>query len=69
MTETQKFVMSVFEQHPNEWLSPTYVGNQRSSGLHSAWASPRCKALVAMGHLERNEQGHYRLKRARQDSE
>jgi DNA-binding IclR family transcriptional regulator len=68
MTETQDFVMSVFEQHPDEWLSPTFVGNQRATGLHSAWASPRCKALVASGYLERNERGHYRLKKARQEN-
>ena len=68
MTETQSFVMSVFEQHPGEWLSPTFVGKHRASWLHSAWASPRCKALVEQGYLERNDKGHYRLKKARQEN-
>lgn len=29
--------------------------------LHSSWASPKCKKLVALSLLERSEKGHYRL--------
>ena len=56
-----------------EFTSPSEIGEaygaykhgplHAKSGYHSAWASPKCKALVDEGVLERNSAGHYRLRR------
>lgn len=56
------------------FTSPTEIGlaygiykhglYHNKSGYHSAWATPRCKKLVALGVLERNKLGHYRIKNA-----
>ena len=43
-----------------DWTSPTDIGNGLNR-YHSAWASPKCLALVKLGALERNEKGHYRI--------
>ena len=71
LSETQKWILDLLEE--KDFTSPSVIGNQygyykhgkmfyTKSGYHSAWASPRCKKLVDMGLLERNEKGHYRLK-------
>ena len=43
-----------------DFTSPTEIGNALNH-RHSAWASPKCLTLVALGALERNEKGHYRI--------
>lgn len=45
-----------------EWTSPTEIGKAYRKGLHSAWASPRCRKLVEKGLLERNAKGWYKLR-------
>ena len=45
-----------------DWTSPSEIGREVwGPGHHSSTGSPRCKRLVEMGVLERNERGHYRL--------
>jgi len=43
------------------WVGPQEIGLAYGNARGSAWASPKCKALVARGALERNEKGWYRL--------
>jgi len=52
------------------YVSPTQIGHAYGDHLygnnsfhtfHSAWASPKCLALVKDGLLDRNEKGHYAL--------
>lgn len=43
------------------WVGPQEIGLAYGNARGSAWASPKCKALVAKGALERNEKGWYRL--------
>lgn len=51
------------------WTSPTQIGRDYGlfalgkEGHHSSTASPTCKRLVEKGILERNNTGHYRLKK------
>lgn len=45
------------------WISPTRIGLDLGSTRHSAWASPKCRALVALGHVTRNKRGHYRAQK------
>lgn len=47
-----------------DWTSPTEIGKLAGKSYSSAsgWASPKCKELVALGILERNIKGQYRLK-------
>jgi len=53
----------------DDWASPTdiamAIGGYTASGLmrHSSWASPTCLSLVRQGILERNDKGHYRVKK------
>lgn len=62
MSEKQQWILAFLDG--KGWTSPTDIGLARSYGqrrsLGSAWASPECQALVASGHLERNDAGHYR---------
>jgi len=48
-----------------DFTSPSEIGRAFGRGkegiYHSSWASPKCKKLVEMGLLERNEKGHYRI--------
>lgn len=47
----------------DSWTSPTAIGQMVwGEGHHSSSASPVCLRLVQKGVLERNENGHYRLK-------
>lgn len=60
------------------WTSPTKIGEEAGGMIdttsgsgslgkpylrHSSWASPICLRLVEMGFIERNQHGHYRVKR------
>ncbi|MCP4280781.1 MAG: hypothetical protein GY776_12340 [Alteromonas sp.] len=68
MTKTQSWIVRYLSKRG--WCSPTQIGHAYGDSLHgnnsfhhyhSAWASPRCKALVKMGKLKRNDKGHYLL--------
>ena len=60
MTNIQKWILDYICARKGEWISPTKIGNAYRPHYHSAWASPRCKALVKQGLLERNDKGWYR---------
>ena len=65
-TKSQEFILRYL--NGKGWTSPTQIGYAYGDTLHpsgfhnyhSAWASPKCRKLVKMGWLERNENGHYR---------
>lgn len=68
MTKTQEWIVHYLQGRG--WCSPTQIGraygdskhgNDSFHHYHSAWASPKCKKLVELGYLERNDKGHYRL--------
>jgi hypothetical protein len=68
MTRTQEWIAKYLKGRG--WCGPTQIGNAYGDSKYgnnsfhsfdSAWASPRCKALVEAGVLERNNHGHYRL--------
>lgn len=45
------------------WTSPTEIGCAlKGKRFHSAWASPKCKALVRRGLIKRNKKGWYKIK-------
>ncbi len=47
---------------PGAWQSPTGIGcDMGHADRNSSWASPKCLRLVAMGLLERNSRGCYRV--------
>ena len=64
-TYGKSIVVYLHGKYP-EYISPTKiaakVGGETKSGLirHSSWASPKLKALVRLGFVERNDKGHYR---------
>lgn len=70
MTKTQEWIIKYLKG--KGFTSPTEIGRAYGrekyqgwygfTGYHSSWASPRCKKLVEMGLLERNDRGHYRLR-------
>jgi hypothetical protein len=65
MTETQQWIIHFLTG--KGWTSPTKIGEaygrmQDKDGYHSSWSSPKCLVLVQKGILERNDNGHYRLK-------
>jgi hypothetical protein len=72
MTKTQKWIFHYL--YGRGWCSPTQIGTAYGDSIygnntihcfHSGWASPRCKKLVDLGKLERNENGHYRRKESK----
>jgi len=59
------------DKDPGNWTPPSEIGQaygryvgSTGSGMHSAWASPKCKKLVEVGVLLRNAHGWYQLKRS-----
>ena len=51
-----------------DWTSPTEIGREVwNPPRHSSAASPICLRLVAMGLLQRNRRGHYRLQEEREE--
>lgn len=46
-----------------DWTDPDAVA-RHVKGKHygDTWARPRCKRLVRMGYVERNDNGWYRIK-------
>lgn len=61
LTERQKQVVKFLEG--KGWTAPTVIGRSVwGDGHHSASASPVCKRLVLLGVLQRNDDGHYRIK-------
>lgn len=66
MTNNQTRVLVYLHRHPGQYIAPTQIGHdiggKTAGGLqrHSAWASPICQSLVALGLVERNERGRYR---------
>lgn len=66
LTNNQKWVLSFLEEcskNSDFYISPGHIGASFKKGYHSAFASPICKKLVNLGLVERNERGHYRLKK------
>lgn len=66
MTDNQTRVLDYLRRHPSQYIGPNQIGHDiggvTAGGLqrHSAWASPICQSLVALGLVERNERGRYR---------
>ena len=68
-SRTERWIIDYLEG--KGWTRPTEIGkaygiylhgeHHHYSCYHSAWASPKCKKLVANGDLERNGKGHYRV--------
>lgn len=56
-----KYLYHKWEWMP-EWISPTHIG-QEVGGFprHSAWASPKCLALVKKGLVLRGPGGKYMI--------
>jgi len=67
MTKTKEWIVEYLKG--KDYTSPTEIGRVYGNTLkgnpyhnyHSAWASPKCKQLVADGKLIRNSKGHYKL--------
>lgn len=66
LTTNQQMAKDYLQSKSPEFVSPTEVGREvglklGKKDLHSAFGSPLCKRLVALGLAERNDQGHYRI--------
>lgn len=60
LTANQKAVLDYLRQPARGYVSPTQIGREvGGKGRHSAWASPICKKLVALGFAQRSERGWY----------
>jgi hypothetical protein len=65
MTTQREWILKYLEGRG--WTSPTQIGRAYGDSIHggnspSAWASPKCKALVRHGLIDRNDDGWYRLR-------
>ncbi len=74
MSKTQQWIVRYLVGRG--WCSPTQIGIAYGDSIHgnnsfhcfrSSWASPRCKALVVLGVLKRNADGHYHYQWMRDD--
>lgn len=60
----QRRVIAFLEKQ-TDWISPTKIGLSRGKEPHNASSlgSAKCLPLVEKGILERNQKGHYRIKK------
>lgn len=66
LSTMQEKILNYLEAR-NDWASPSEIALHIADSSAS-WASPKCCRLVAIGYLERNEHGHYRVKGGNDDS-
>ena len=67
MTEENKLKIVTYLKGKG-WTSPTKIGKASTENSHSNWASPKCKELVELGFLQRNNDGWYRLNKRKMNT-
>lgn len=66
LSRPQGELLASMADEPGYWWGPSHLASVTYPGTrrHSAYASPKLKALEQKGLVERREPGHYRLTEA-----
>lgn len=72
LTKNEQRIVDYLADRAGLWVSPTQIGAEVGGMVgegsvkphlrHSSWASPICLRLVRFGLLQRNYEGHYRVR-------